>query len=129
MKWIAVPAALLLAGCHLVAPSPAVVVVTEVHNGKAVTVPIDGTLTITLTANPSTGFQWQVATAPADAVLMASGSGFDADTRTDRIGAPGEAWWNFKGVGRGSTALSLRYVRPWEPDRVAAQYTLLVEVR
>ncbi len=117
------------AGCgSSTAPSPVPVVVTEAQSGTSVTLGVDGTLSVRLTASPSTGYEWQMADAPADGVLRASGSGYDAPNTT-LLGAPGVSWWTYQAASAGSTALRLRYVRPWEPATALQEFTLNVVVR
>ncbi len=116
-------------GCgRVTAPSVPSLVVTEAHNGTSVTLPAGGTLIVRLGANPSTGYQWQMAASPSDAVLRASGSGYDA-TQTAAVGAGGLSWWTFEAVATGATSLRLRYVRPWEPTTAEREFGLQLTVR
>ncbi|MFC1568547.1 protease inhibitor I42 family protein, partial [Candidatus Margulisiibacteriota bacterium] len=49
---------------------------------------------------------------------------------TDRVGAGGEEQWTFLAVKKGSAAIALKYVRPWEKDQPPAEEkTFLIKVR
>ncbi len=85
-------------------------------------------LTISLDANPSTGFAWQLAT-PLDEKVVTLVSHANQPPDNSSIGASGTDVWTFKAVGPGSTAITLEYRRPWEKDVPAAErktYSLLV---
>lgn len=77
-------------------------------------------LTITLDANPTTGFQWQLAAPLDEKVLTLVGTAYQ---RADpaRIGTGGTDVWTFKAVGKGNAAIVLEYRRPWEKDMPAAE--------
>jgi len=86
-------------------------------------------LTITLDTNPTTGFEWQLASPLDDKVMKLIGHDFrHADTA--RLGAGGTDVWTFKAIGAGSTTITLEYRRPWEKDvPPAARKTFPVVVR
>ena len=102
--------ALLLTAC---APQPPAVHLPE----------LDGTLelakgqplTIRLDANPTTGFQWQLAASLDEKVIALVGDDYQR-TDTSRVGAGGTDVWTFKAVGTGRTTIVLEYRRPWEKD-------------
>ena len=72
-------------------------------------------LTITLDANPTTGFEWQLA-APLDAKVMKLIGHDFRPSDTSRVGSGGTDVWTFKAIGTGSTTITLEYRRPWEKD-------------
>jgi inhibitor of cysteine peptidase len=77
-------------------------------------------LTITLDANPTTGFQWQLA-APLDEKVITLVGNEHQRAGTAGIGAGGTDVWTFKAVGTGSATIVLEYRRPWEKDVPAAE--------
>jgi inhibitor of cysteine peptidase len=77
-------------------------------------------LTITLDANPTTGFQWQLAQPLDEKVLKLVTHAFQRPA-TSGVGAGGTDVWTFKAIGAGSTAIVLEYRRPWEKDVPAAE--------
>ena len=86
-------------------------------------------LTITLDANPTTGFEWQLAAPLDDKVMKLIGHTF-RPTDSAREGAGGTDVWTFKAIGTGSTTIMLEYRRPWEKDvPPAAHKTFPVVVR
>lgn len=78
-------------------------------------VKLDQEFTITLKSNPTTGYSWQIDTAPDENVARLVGSVFVAP-QTRLVGAGGSEIWTFKAVGRGRTMVRLKYIRPWEKD-------------
>ena len=77
-------------------------------------------LTISLDANPTTGFEWQLA-APLDEKVVALVKHAYQPPDNSTIGAGGTDVWTFKAVGPGSTTITLDYRRPWEKDTPAAE--------
>ncbi|MGC9336403.1 MAG: protease inhibitor I42 family protein [Anaerolineae bacterium] len=124
--------AALIAGCGSSASSAAEggdVVLDREDMGKQVVLQEGQALVVTLDANPSTGYRWDVAE-PEDAVLSLVGepefeSG--AEGQGDLVGAPGMQTLRFEAKDRGKTTLTLVYHRPWETD-VEPLETLMVEV-
>lgn len=78
-------------------------------------VKLDQEFTITLKSNPTTGYSWQIDTAPDENVARLIGSVF-VGPQTRLVGAGGSEIWTFKAVGRGRTKVRLKYIRPWEKD-------------
>ena len=72
-------------------------------------------LTISLEANPTTGFAWELA-APLDTKVVALVSHDYQRSDAARVGAGGTDVWVFKAIGAGSTTIALEYRRPWEKD-------------
>jgi inhibitor of cysteine peptidase len=78
--------------------------------------------TLELEANPTTGYQWELATEPDAAVVSVVSDTYTASTTdSGMVGAGGTQRIVIQGVAAGSTTLELRYVRPWETDGAAAQ--------
>jgi inhibitor of cysteine peptidase len=77
-------------------------------------------LTITLDANPTTGFEWQLA-APLEEKVIALVGDRHQQPDTSRVGAGGTDVWTFKAVGTGSTTIVLEYRRPWEKGQLPAE--------
>lgn len=92
-------------------------------------VKLEQEFTITLKSNPTTGYSWQIETAPDESVVRLIGSVF-VGPQTRLVGAGGSEIWTFKAVGRGRTGVRLIYVRPWEqdvPPVEIAEYDILVQ--
>ena len=70
---------------------------------------------ISVYANPSTGYEWQLAN-PLDAqFLQLLGKEYLTEDTT-LVGAGCEQLWRFKALKPGSAKISLKYLRPWEKD-------------
>lgn len=72
--------------------------------------------TITLDANATTGYQWQLAEKPDASVVKKVSEEYKPED-VNRAGAGGKDVWTFKAVGKGDTSISLIYVRSWEEDK------------
>lgn len=113
--------ALVLGGCSLFAsepgPRPADIAATP---GKD--------FSITLDANHTTGFRWELAK-PLDAdVLTLVATTYEEDPSA-ALGSGGKEVWTFAPVAPGWTKVELVYRRPWEemaPARIAV-YSIDVE--
>ncbi len=83
---------------------------------------VGGTLTVTLEANHTTGFQWQLAHITDETVLEEVSHAYVAPEDQEKVGAGGEEVWVFKGLKEGKSTIGLEYRRPWEqevePDQV-----------
>ena len=78
--------------------------------------------TLELEANPTTGYQWELATEPDSSVVSVVSDTYTAATSdTGMVGAGGTQVIVIEGVAAGTTTLELRYVRPWETDGAAAE--------
>ena len=86
----------------------------ESHNGKKVEIAVAGTLTVTLESNPTTGFQWELASISDQAVLEKQSNTFDDPEDTGMVGAPGKEVWTFRALKKGTSTISMEYGRPWE---------------
>ncbi|MFJ1457228.1 protease inhibitor I42 family protein [Nocardia sp. N2S4-5] len=104
--------------------------VTGDSDGKEISLAPGRRLEVSLAANPSTGYQWELD--PLDpAVLQQTGdpeyrSAPGADTA---VGVGGTSIWHFVAIAPGKTELRLANARPWEPGIEPAQrFTLHVTV-
>ena len=77
-------------------------------------------LIIRLDANPTTGYQWQLAQ-PLDPNILELVSSEYRPTETKLVGAGGKEAWTFKSVRPGKAKVSLKYLRPWEKDAKPAE--------
>ncbi|MFS0553026.1 protease inhibitor I42 family protein [Brevibacillus sp. 179-C9.3 HS] len=70
--------------------------------------------TITLEANPSTGYQWGLSN-PLDARFLSLHSNeFVPPSSPSRIGQGGHQVLSFQALRRGMTSISMKYCRPWD---------------
>ena len=89
---------------------------------QATEVAVDGTLTVTLESNPTTGFEWELVIITDETVLEEEGHAFMAPETGAPLGAGGEEIWTFTALKEGKSTISMEYRRPWEqgvePDKV-----------
>ena len=116
---------LLLSGCTLAREHVSIEVscdefYTNPHIENEVQIPVDGTVTLTLCSNPTTGFQWEpTVCCPLRSVILAEiNHEFippgETDDTTPVVGASGKEVWVYKGVNPGVASVSLDYRRPWQ---------------
>jgi inhibitor of cysteine peptidase len=70
---------------------------------------------ITLASNATTGYHWELAEPPNNAVVRLVTSEY-RPPKTNLVGAGGHEIWTFRAVSPGQTVIRLKYVRPWEKD-------------
>ena len=78
------------------------------------------TATIRLEANPTTGYQWEPASAPDESVIRVVSDRYEAEA-TEVVGSGGTQEIVIEGTGAGTTTFELRYVRPWEEGGTPAE--------
>ncbi|NOZ29638.1 MAG: protease inhibitor I42 family protein [Chloroflexi bacterium] len=112
--------------------APGVVQVDARADGTGVMLRPGQILEISLEANPTTGYQWQMAPeAPVDeAVLKPLGDTYQPGGAPGVVGAGGRWIGRFQAVAPGETEIQLVYVRPWEKEGEPAEtFSLRVVVR
>jgi inhibitor of cysteine peptidase len=133
--WFAVillAVAALVAGCGAAAKAGSAsgdVVLDREDMGQKVVLLVGQNLVITLDANPSTGYRWDVTDAASQVLAQAGEPEFQsgAEGQADVVGASGVQILRFEAKERGTTTLTLVYHRPWETD-VEPLETLTAEV-
>ena len=83
---------------------------------------VGGRATIELATNPTTGYQWELATEPDTTIVSVVSDEYTAAEAADgMVGTGGIQKVVLQGVAAGTTTIELRYVRPWETDRSGAE--------
>lgn len=96
--------------------------------GSRVALEVSGELTISLPANPSTGYSWVVSSINPAVLAQVGEPEFSA--QSDLAGAGGTMTFHFTGIAMGQDSLQLDYVRPWEDGEAPLDtYTVTVNVR
>jgi inhibitor of cysteine peptidase len=87
-----------------------------------VTLPRGETLTVTLEANVTTGYRWEVLPGFAPTLAQIGTADYIArSTPPGVVGAPGDMTFRFRAETPGTTALELVYRRPFEPNVAPAK--------
>ena len=85
------------------------------HISQEAEVAVDGSLTVTLCSNPTTGFIWSESAQISDqTVLQQTDHKFVPPEETGVAGAAGKEIWTFKALKKGTSTISMEYSRPWE---------------
>ena len=98
------------------------------HISKEVQVAVDGTLTVTLCSNPTTGFLWSETASISDqTVLQQTSHEFKPPEAENIVGGAGKEVWTFKALKKGTSTIHMEYSRPWEGGE-KAEWTFLLTV-
>jgi inhibitor of cysteine peptidase len=83
--------------------------------GKRLVVAREDLLTVTLPANPSTGYCWTVSSVPAGLLREIGKPAFEPrGHRAGMVGVGGWQRWRFRAATPGQALLAFSYSRPWE---------------
>ena len=88
---------------------------------KAMRVPPGKIITISLNANPSTGFSWQLVSISDKNILKFVKKYFSQAAGKEMAGAGGIENWSFKTLKSGQVVVVLEYRRTWEKNVPAAK--------
>ena len=96
--------------------------VGEGESGKDLVLGRGDVLTVSLPANPTTGYSWSVACTPAGVLKQVGESRFETSGHCQgMVGVGGRQLWKFRAVSPGQTRLTFSYSRPWEHDVAPAR--------
>lgn len=88
--------------------------ITEDMNGQTVTLKPGETLSLSLSGNPTTGYNWEVD--EVDQAILAPQGEADYESDSMLIGSGGVYTFKFSAVETGTTTLKLKYYRSFETD-------------
>lgn len=81
---------------------------------ERVEVGADGTITVTLCSNATTGFEWTESATISDRVVVGQTDHEFTPPSGDVVGAAGEETWTFKALQKGTAEVSVEYSQPWD---------------
>lgn len=85
-------------------------------------------ISLELTANPTTGYQWQRVESRQEDLVRFVSRDFTA-AAPGRLGSGGMETWQFMALKPGRAYIEFEYVRPWEGETLPAQRkTIIVEI-
>jgi len=87
------------------------------HISQEAEVAVDGSLTVTLCSNPTTGFQWVESAQISDQTVLQQTDHKWVVPESEPPpppGTPGQQVWTFKALKKGTSTISMEYSRPWE---------------
>jgi len=100
--------------------SPQEMKLTATDNGSEIELNRGQILVITLEANPSTGYTWEIAelgeVVEVDEQVLRQVGEIEFEPESELIGAGGVQIIRFETVNAGQATLKLVYHRPWETD-------------
>jgi inhibitor of cysteine peptidase len=87
------------------------------------------TFSITLDANPTTGYSWAQSIKDSTVVAFVKNA-YVAETRDPQVvGGGGTDTFTFKALAKGMTVISLRYARSWETGAPAQARVIAITVK
>ncbi len=95
--------------------TPKMAQLTEAENGQTVEINVGEQFSVTLEANPSTGYSWEAMDLDP-AMLEQVGEPEFKGSNPGLIGSGGSLKLTFTASQAGTTTLTLVYHRPWETD-------------
>ena len=102
------------------------------HISKEVEVAVDGSMTVTLCSNPTTGFEWESAQISDQTILQQTDHKFvPPPERPEPVfGEAGKEVWTFKALKEGKSTITMEYSQPWEGgEKGAWTFVLTVVVK
>jgi len=104
------------------------ITLTEIDNGKTITLQKGDRLQITLPENPTTGFQWAIETKPKN-LLSLEKSDYVASS-PQLIGSGGQRTLTLLAKKTGKTYLNLKLWRSWEGDKsIVNRYQITLQIK
>ncbi len=99
-------------------------------NGKTVKVAVDGTITLTLESNPTTGFSWTGVDKVDKDILKLERNDYKQNASpAGMVGVGGRDTIVYRALKKGKAKIDLTYMQPWEPDsKFNTNYSVTVEV-
>lgn len=95
-------------------------------NGKTFEVPLDGTISVQLDSNRTTGFRWNNTTKAKEFRLQGE---VQYEANNSRIGSGGIATATFQPLQAGKGMLTLEYKRPFETKPAAKTFQVTINVQ
>lgn len=93
--------------------------INEQDNGSTVTLQIGQQLEVSLAANPTTGYEWEVASVDSAVIKQAGEPKYVPEG--DALGSGGKTTFRFDAIKPGQTLLQMIYRRPFEKDTPPVQ--------
>ena len=100
---------------------------TADDDGSTHTITVGETVTIDLAGNPTTGYEWSVASIDGDAVSL-EGEDYSRPSGERRMGGVGTYRWTFLAKHPGQTIVRLVYSRDWEDAEPKRTFTVTLTV-
>lgn len=83
---------------------------------------------VTLSENPTTGFEWHVDTAESVNLAAVQVTDLRHEQQSNQIGAPGTHSWRIEGIAAGKAQLVFDYARPWEHGAPADRHIVHIDI-
>jgi inhibitor of cysteine peptidase len=94
---------------------------------ETVEVAADGTISVTLCSNATTGFEWTESASISDRAVISQTDHEFTPPSGNTVGAAGEETWTFKALQAGTAEVSMEYSQPWDGG-LKGEWTFTLEV-
>jgi inhibitor of cysteine peptidase len=127
-------AAGLACGGKSASPTPTPTMINEIivdvsYNNSEVTLAVGDRLIVTLDSNATTGYSWNLSAISNTSVIAKVSDEYVAPTPTPPLsGQGGQEAWTFEALKTGTANISMKYIRPWEPEEPAETFEITVNV-
>ncbi|OGO03751.1 MAG: hypothetical protein A2Y60_00480 [Chloroflexi bacterium RBG_13_54_9] len=108
--------------------------IAEQNISEELEIAVDGSLTVTLCSNPTTGFQWSEPRIIDKTILIQTEHRFlppeAEEDSSPALGIAGTEVWTFKALKEGTSSVFMEYSQPWEGgEKGVWKFNLFVVVR
>jgi predicted secreted protein len=113
-------------------PAHTTVNVNESNSGGQVNLSIGDRLIVTLASNPgSTGYSWNLSAISNTSIIARVSDEYITPTPigTPLIGQGGYEKWTFEAIAAGTANISMKYIRPSQPQEPANTFNITVNVK
>ena len=99
------------------------------YNGEEVTLDVEDLLVVTLDANATTGFSWNLSAISDQDVIEKVSDEYIAPEQTGMVGVGGQEVWKFRAMAPGTAEITMVYIQPWvQPPDPAGTFSIIVVV-
>ena len=99
----------------------------QAHDSGDMVLGVNGTLTVILCSNQTTGFKWSESPEISDPTILQQEDYEWVEPESDLIGAAGKEIFTFKTLKKGIPTIHFEYSRPWEGGE-KSEWTFDLEV-
>ncbi len=109
-------------------PAADAIKLTAMNHGKSVSAAVGQKIIVTLSGNPTTGFNWALTKIDGPSVKESGKMEYVQDDAKGKVGVGGKFTFTFEAVKAGKSTVTLDYKRPFEKTAASAM-TFTVDVK
>ena len=110
--------------------SPATISINENNHKEKYSIKKNDNLEVVLSANPSTGYTWQIVKNDKSKLEMVDENYTAKIVKEGIVGSGGDKTFVFKAIGKGNVILEFNYSRPFEKDLAPSKrFQIIINIR